>query len=99
MRLNSGLSLPPGSSLPVDVEVDRLRQRLVVPSTSLRTDEGKTYVWKLINNAAERVEVTTGPTSGQLVEIRQGLSEGDLVVVRGQSNLQSDMGVQIIGNL
>ncbi len=99
ISLSTPVSEPAGSILPVDVEVERLSKRLVVPSSALRTVDGKTYVWKLVDGAAEQTEVASGPSAGGFVEITQGLKEGDQVVARGQSNLQSDLGVQIIETL
>jgi hypothetical protein len=38
-------------------------------------------VWVLRNNKPERVRVVTGLTDGAMTEIKDGLAEGDLVIV------------------
>lgn len=99
LQMEAPVSSAPGSSLAVDVEVSRLRSVLAVPATSLQTEGDQSFVWKLVDGAAEKTEVQVGPASQGLVQITRGLQEGDLVVARGQANIESDLGVEVIGTL
>lgn len=99
ISLRAPLEAAAGSMVAVDVEVSRIPGVLVVPTTAIKTENGKNYVWRLTDGAATRSEVQVGARSAGLVQVRQGLQEGDLVVARGQSNLQEDLGVQTISTL
>ncbi|MFP3514563.1 efflux RND transporter periplasmic adaptor subunit, partial [Peribacillus sp. SIMBA_075] len=49
---------------------------------------GKRYVFKLEGEIAKLTEVTTGKSSSDSIEITNGLSAGDQIVVKGQTLLQ-----------
>jgi hypothetical protein len=52
-------------------------------------------VYKTHANQAALTEVTVGLDSGDLLEIRSGIAEGDTVVVRGQNQLSDQVRVNI----
>lgn len=56
---------------------------LAVPQSALVTAEGKTYIFKKKANSYFRSEVLTGKQLGDNVLVKEGLSEGDTVVVKG----------------
>ncbi len=56
---------------------------LSVPQTALITAEGKTYLFKKKANSYFRSEVLTGKQLGDRILIKEGLDEGDTVVVKG----------------
>jgi len=47
-------------------------------------------------NKAERVEVTLGDSSGELIGVAGALQEGDRVAVRGAENLREGADVKIM---
>lgn len=61
---------------------------LVVPEEALVPQAGRQYLVKVVDGpqgkVSQRLEARTGVREGGRVEILQGLSEGDLVVVAGQ---------------
>ncbi len=61
-------------------------RRVVVPAAAVRSDSGRTIVWLVRNGRLERRDVDAGPVSGNLREIRTGLSGGELVLVGGLEN-------------
>lgn len=58
---------------------------------------GKEYCFVVVKGRAEHREVLTGDKWGQYVEILQGLSEGEEVVISGQEKLKSGMAVRVKG--
>ncbi|WP_429841921.1 efflux RND transporter periplasmic adaptor subunit [Brevibacillus sp. FIR094] len=61
---------------------------IVVTRGAVFDRDGKQYVFKLEGDIAKLVEVTTGKSSSDQIEILTGLSAGDKIVVKGQTLLQ-----------
>ncbi|MGG4453924.1 efflux RND transporter periplasmic adaptor subunit [Brevibacillus porteri] len=61
---------------------------IVVTRGAVFDRDGKQYVFKLEGDIAKLVEVTTGKSSSDQIEILTGLSTGDKIVVKGQTLLQ-----------
>ncbi len=76
--------LRPGMSAAVDIVTARVTDVLLLPNRVLRIDRetGAFYVEKLENGVPVRVDVEVGLQNEQFSEIRSGLQEGDVVVVR-----------------
>ncbi len=55
---------------------------LVIPSSSIVEANGKQLVYIQNGNGYQTTEVTLGQTSGDLVEVKSGLFEGDLLVTQ-----------------
>lgn len=72
-----------GVSATVSIVVKQIPDVLTVTSTALSTEDGKTYVTKLVDGKEVKTEVETGETYGMTTEITSGLEEGDQVVVQG----------------
>jgi membrane fusion protein, multidrug efflux system len=77
----------------VDLQVKRrtLDEVIIIPRTAVIRDEQGTSVFRSnsVNGSkmSELVRVTTGPTSGALVQILEGLNPGDEIVVSGMRTL------------
>ncbi|MFG0211517.1 efflux RND transporter periplasmic adaptor subunit [Brevibacillus porteri] len=61
---------------------------IVVTRGAVFDRDGKQYVFKLEGDIAKLVEVTTGKSSSDTIEVLTGLSAGDKIVVKGQTLLQ-----------
>lgn len=61
---------------------------LAVPSSAVTFDQGSASVQVVRNNIVKKHVVTVGLFSGDLVEIKDGLHEGDLVVTRAGTFLR-----------
>jgi RND family efflux transporter MFP subunit len=80
--------LRPGSFCDVSIDVGATRDAPIIPRVATRaTDHG--YVTYVINNdvAEERVITLGMSTKDGMVEVRTGLKDGDLIVVRGAEAL------------
>jgi HlyD family secretion protein len=63
------------------------RPRLAVPRAAIRTDQGQSVVFVVIEDRVERRAVRTGDAKGDMVEIAGGLAVGERVVVEGPADL------------
>lgn len=52
---------------------------LVLPPAYIKRENGKKYVWKKTDKNKEKVSIETGIESESLIEVTEGLSEGDVI--------------------
>lgn len=78
----------------VELETRRLRDRLVVPTGALLARQGRDLVFRIENGRALWTYVQVGARSGDLVEITDGLSEGDLIAAGGHFSLAHEAPVE-----
>jgi cobalt-zinc-cadmium efflux system membrane fusion protein len=78
----------PGMFAELEVLTDRTATAiLAVPSSAVVEANGKKLVYVQNGNAFQPIEVTLGQTSGDMVEVKTGLFEGDLVVTQRATQL------------
>lgn len=63
---------------------------VMVPVTALVDADGKQLVFVQYENFYEPVEVTTGATQGELIEVTEGLSIGEQLVTQGSLSLYAE---------
>jgi cobalt-zinc-cadmium efflux system membrane fusion protein len=81
-------ALKPGMFAELEVLTDRTPTAiLAIPSSAVVDANGKKLVYVQNGNAFQPVEVTLGQTSGDMVEVKTGLFEGDLVVTQRATQL------------
>src|SRR5437773_8009341 len=61
--------------------------RITVPKGAVRIEEGKTYVWTVREGIVHCVGIARGQETEAGIEIKQGLNDGDVVVVSPQAKL------------
>ena len=59
----------------------KLEPVITVPKSAVRHDEGEAYVWAVREGIVRRVSVVCGLTTETGIEVRQGLKDGDSVVI------------------
>src|SRR2546425_6127731 len=69
--------------------------RLTVPRSAIHTEEGKTYVWTVREGIVQHVGIVRGQETETGIEIKQGLIDGDVVVVSPQANLANGRKVSV----
>ncbi|MCL1466222.1 efflux RND transporter periplasmic adaptor subunit [Argonema galeatum] len=80
---NPGGELKPGLFAELEVITNRTANAiLAIPSSAVVDANGKKVVYVQNGNAFQTVEVTLGQTSGDLVEVKSGLFEGDSIVTQ-----------------
>jgi RND family efflux transporter MFP subunit len=63
------------------------KPRLMVPRTAVRTDQGQSVVFVVVESHVERRAVRTGDARGDAVEVVGGLTAGERVVIDGPPDL------------
>lgn len=68
--------------------LDRAKEVLVVPLAAVSREAGRSYVYLLEGDTAKRTLVQTGLSDSQWIEVTEGVSEKDLVIVKGREQLK-----------
>jgi RND family efflux transporter MFP subunit len=71
------------------------RTKLVVPSSAVRTADGRSIVFVLHDDRVERRAISAGTTQGDQVEVLSGVSAGERVVVDGPQTLKDGDKVKV----
>jgi len=87
--------LMPGLFAFVELETRNLPQRLTVPAEAHLVRQSKDLVFRLDEGHALWTYVETGARSGGLIEITNGLAEGDLVAIDGHFALAHEAPVTL----
>lgn len=85
---NSDGRLRPGMFVRVRLVLAEKPQALMLPEQALVPDPAGAFVYRVLNGTAEKVKVKTGVRRDALVEIVEGLRDGDVVVAAGQLKLR-----------
>ena len=72
------------------------RPRITVPKGAVRIEEGETYVWTVRDGTVQRVGIVRGQETETGIEVEQGLTDGDVIVVSPQANLANG-GTVVVG--
>ncbi len=87
--------LAPGTFCQVQWPVRRPQPSLFVPSTSIASTTGRTFVVRIRDGRTEWVDVKSGLTEGNAVEVFGDLRAGDQVASRGTDEIPDGADVQI----
>jgi HlyD family secretion protein len=79
--------LLPNTNVTVTVTISDAANVLNVPRDALHTEQGRFYVYRIVNGVLRRTPVTTGASNLTQIEILSGLNEGDTVAL-GTTNGQ-----------
>lgn len=76
-----------GMTASVNLIISAEDERLVVPDHSIVTRNGGYYVYLVNDDYAKLTEIELGKKYGNMIEVVNGITEGDKVVVVGMKNL------------
>jgi RND family efflux transporter MFP subunit len=79
--------LPPDARVDVEIDAEERSDAVLVPAGALITEGGENVVMVAAGERAERRVVTTGIQTEDRVEITSGLKSGELVITRGHIGL------------
>lgn len=95
---NAGGTLFPSQFVNVRLELDTIRNAVVVPATALRQSSDGAFVWVLgEGQAVHKRKVTAGPSTTTQVSIVSGLKVGEKVITEGGDRLREGGKVQLPG--
>jgi len=87
---NSKLDLVPGLYAKVMAYYGAERKALLIPYTSVQTDQQGAYIFVMDDNKKiQRRNITLGQRFAPLVEVTQGLTDADTVVINGFINVRA----------
>ncbi|WP_158986707.1 efflux RND transporter periplasmic adaptor subunit [Lysobacter panacisoli] len=89
--------LQPGMFGRIKIDYDQRANALVVPRVALLEDDGDPAVFVVNGDKTKRVPVKLGYMDGSWAEVREGVKEGDQVVVAGKTALRDGTVVQVLG--
>jgi multidrug efflux pump subunit AcrA (membrane-fusion protein) len=76
---------------------------VVVPLTTLQTDEKGKYVFVLATENGKKVarkkQVVVGDIYGEQIEVKSGLNEGDQLITQGYQSLYEGQAITTAGTL
>jgi HlyD family secretion protein len=84
---NPGRDLIPGTNVDAEIRTAVVDHALVIPRETLRHDARGDYVLALKGDTVERRAVKTGASTIALVEVTQGLADGDAVALPSDTPL------------
>ena len=90
--------LRPGMFVEVVVVVEQRQDVLVVPRESVANRAGRSVVFALDGQRVSRRNVRLGLGDDDIVQILEGVAEGDRVVVRGLETLGDGQRIRVVGN-
>jgi membrane fusion protein (multidrug efflux system) len=89
-------TIKPGMFGRVHVQYDQREASLLVPKAALVEEDDVVTVFVVPDTLALQRTVTTGYSDGDRVEILEGVTEGDRVVLSGQTALRDSARVEVI---
>nr|MBP6613523.1 efflux transporter periplasmic adaptor subunit [Aquabacterium sp.] len=92
--------VPVGEMAEVTLQLPATPEMLVLPNAATQQHEGKNGVWRLKNGVLEFVPVRLGLQGlDGMVEVLDGLHEGDTVVLYTQSALKAGSRITLVDQL
>jgi membrane fusion protein (multidrug efflux system) len=84
-----------GTEINVDLVVQHKKGVIVIPFEAVFLRNGKTFVYLVNDNAAVLTPVELGIRAKDKVEIKSGLSQGDVLITKGQARLYPAIPVKV----
>jgi len=91
---NSSGALKPGQFATVRILQSRAAPATLVPSRAVRTESGVSRVFVIKDGKAQERQVQLGQTEGDLVEIKSGVAENEVVATSNVEQLSDGMAVK-----
>ncbi|HLK68337.1 MAG TPA: efflux RND transporter periplasmic adaptor subunit [Bryobacteraceae bacterium] len=86
---NPGRELVPGTNVDAEIRTAVVDYALVIPRESLRHDASGDYVFGVKGDIVERRPVKTGNSSISLVQVTEGLADGDAVALPSDNPIKA----------
>ncbi len=90
---NPNGELRPGAYASVQLEVERKKDALLVPSSAVLVEKAGTSLFTVADQHAKKTPVQTGFNDGTNVEITRGISPDQLVILIGKQSLNDGQSV------
>ena len=88
----------PNKRIQLRVPINDGKSRIIIPKDGLIADGIEKLVYIVEKNKVKRKKVTLGQSFKDQIEIKLGVNEGDLIVVKGNENIRPNQFVKIKKN-
>ena len=96
-RPETAISLTPGATATATITLGTKSGALVLPRGAYLTTGGQKYVYKVEGAKAVKTKVEFGDIQGAKVEVKQGLSAGDRILISGYADFIDNDEVELSG--
>ncbi|HLR53832.1 MAG TPA: efflux RND transporter periplasmic adaptor subunit [Pseudogracilibacillus sp.] len=73
------IELKPGFEMLMEIETKNKKAN-VLPITAVEQEDDNDYVYMVNDGVAERIEIKTGMTTNEVIEMTEGVSEDDIII-------------------
>ncbi len=92
---NPGLVLRPGMLVNARIALEKKEDALLVPVAALVSDKAHAFVFTAVAGKAKKMPITTGFNDGTDVEVVNGVTLDDAVILVGQQGLHDDQAIKV----
>lgn len=92
---NENEAIKPGRSVSVEITRREIKDAIAIPSEALIPEMGKNMVYLYKSGKAEPVEIATGLRTESHIQVLDGLSVGDTLIISGVMQLRTGLSVTI----
>ena len=92
---NNLRQLKPGHSATIEINLQEIKNAIVVPSISVIAEMGRDIAYVYRNGKAEQVTVKKGMRTASSIQVLEGLNAGDTLITSGVMQLRGGMDVEI----
>jgi RND family efflux transporter MFP subunit len=93
---NNALKIRPGMFVKADIVVDKAENAIIIPKNVILSNRNRKYVYVVERNTAVVRNITTGLEDEDNIEIKDGLSENDNLIIRGYETLRENSRVKVL---
>jgi membrane fusion protein, multidrug efflux system len=86
----------PGAFVRVDIRTDSRADAVLIPKRAVMEEDGQQYVFLASGTTVKRTKVAIGYESDGKVEVRDGVTAGQKIVVAGQGALKEGAKIKVI---
>lgn len=84
------INLVSGNSIDVSIVTNEAIDKITIPKSAIKNLNEKNIVYLYEDEAVKEVNITTGLTVGENVEVLEGLQEGDKIAIKNLSKLYNN---------
>jgi RND family efflux transporter MFP subunit len=94
--IDESLRLTPGMFVEVRISIGAKENVVTIPRRAILYKQNKTYVFVMNRNFVSQREIQIGLTEEDYVEVTEGLTEGEVIVVVGVEGLKDGQRVDVV---
>lgn len=91
-----GREFRPGAFVRVDIETDTRQNAVLIPKRAIVEEDGESYIFTADGETAHRKKVGLGYQNENEIEVREGVTAGEAIVVAGQGNLKEGSKIRAV---